>query len=133
MRAAVRRMGFLVAFVGLVAGCATAAGLAPGGGRTLVVEGRTYDEIWNAATRVVLRTLTAIVESDKARGRLTAEQKPGLATSGEVVGVFISPADVPSPRYTVEVVSRKRARGQLTGQDWEPTIIEALRLELGLP
>jgi hypothetical protein len=49
-----------------------------------------------------------------------------------VVGVFIAPAGVPSPRYTVEVVSRKRLRGQISGQDWEATIVEAVRLDLGL-
>jgi hypothetical protein len=72
------------------------------------------------------------VESDKAAGRLTAEQKAGLFTWGEVVGVFIRPANVPSQRYTVEVVSQKRMRPQISGQDWEQTIGEAIKIELGL-
>lgn len=129
----VRRLVYLASLALLLSGCATASGLQPatGDSRSFVVEGKTYDEIWTAARKAVLRHLTAIVESDKVRGRLTAEQKAGLFTWGEVVGVFITPADMPSPRYTVEVVSQKRLRGQVSGQDWTPTILEAIKTELG--
>jgi hypothetical protein len=121
----------VVVLVWLAAGCA-AGNVRPGSGRTLVVQGRTYDQVWAAVTRVAFQKLTAIVESDRARGRLVAEHKSGFATWGELVGIFITPANVASRQYTVEVVSRKRSGMQLTGQDWEPIVIDALRADLGV-
>lgn len=121
--------------IGLMSGggCATIGSLEPGtgGGTTLEVEGRSYDEVWQAAVRTATRSLT-IVESDKPRGSIKAEKAPGVTTWGEVVGIFIRPPHDGAAKYTVEVQSLKRARLQITGQDWATTMIVGIQTELGL-
>lgn len=113
-------------------GCATTDTLQPGtGGSTFEVRGKTYDEIWKAAVATTSRSLT-IVESNKESGTIRAEKAAGLATWGEVVGVFIRPTTNGATVYTVEVQSLKRSRAQLTGQDWTVTIIAGIKAELGL-
>ena len=114
----------------VIAGCATISSLRPGGGSTASIDNRSYSEVWHAAITVVSRNLT-IVETDEAAGVIKAEKRVGVATWGEVVGVFITPADPSARRFTVEVVSQKRLQGQVTGQNWEPTIVEGIKAELG--
>lgn len=122
---------FIVCLVVLsLGGCASVDSLQPGaGGSTFEIRGKTYDEIWRAVVRTASRSLT-IVESEKETGTLKAEKSAGLATWGEVVGIFVRPAKAGSPVYTVEVQSLKRARGQLTGQDWTPAMISGIKAEL---
>ena len=111
-------------------GCATVDTLQPGtGGSTFEIRGKTYDEVWKAAVRTASRSLT-IVESNKETGTLRAEKGVGVATWGEVVGVFIRPAKNGAPFYTVEVQSLKRSMVQLTGQDWTTTLKSGIQAEL---
>jgi hypothetical protein len=118
----------------LAGGCATASRPQPATseGRSFVVEARTYDEVWAASRKALLRHLDAIVESDKRLGRMTAERKPGLFTRGEVVRVLITPTSPIPRRYTVEVISEKRTGTLVTGREWGPTIIETMKTELRL-
>jgi hypothetical protein len=114
------------------AGCATVESIQPGaGGSTFEVRGKTYDQVWKAAVVAVSRSLT-IVDSDKASGRIRAEKGAGMATWGEVAGVFIRPAAQDAAAYTVEVQSLKRYTIQITGQDWRATIIANIKAELDL-
>lgn len=121
----------LSAFVFLtLAGCATVDTLQPGtGGSTFEIRGKTYDEVWKAVIRTAGRSLT-IVESNKETGTLRAEKGVGVATWGEVVGVFVRPTKNGAPSYTVEVQSLKRAMLQLTGQDWTTTLKSGIQAEL---
>lgn len=111
-------------------GCATINTLQPGtGGSTFEVQGKSYDEIWKAVVRTASRSLT-IVESNKEAGTLRAEKGAGMATWGEVVGIFVSPTTNGSTVYTVEVQSLKRSQVQITGQDWTSTMISGIKAEL---
>ena len=113
-----------------ISGCATIDTLQPGtGGSTFEVRGKSYDEIWKAVVRTASRSLT-IVESNKEAGTLRAEKGVGMATWGEVVGIFIRPISNGAPVYTVEVQSLKRSRVQITGQDWTSTMISGIKAEL---
>ena len=115
-----------------MAGCATIDTPQPGrGGSSFEVRGKSYDEIWRAVTKTAAQSLT-IVENNKETGTLRAEKGVGLATWGEVVGVFVRPARAGAPVYTVEVQSVKRSMVQLTGQDWTATMIGGIKAELGL-
>lgn len=127
------RRRFLLLFVTVAAlpSCATVDSLQPGSGRKFLVQGKTYDDIWKAAVRSMSRNLT-IVESDKTRGLIRSEARAGIATWGEVVGVFISPARPGAPVYTVEVESLKRSMVQITGQDWETAIVTSIQAELDM-
>jgi len=115
----------------LISGCASTGSLRPGMGSTFDVVGSDYDEIWKAAITSVSRSLT-IVTFDKQAGTIKAEARAGIATWGEVVGVFINPTSLGQPQYMVEVVSEKRMQTQITGQNWEPTIIAGIKAELDL-
>ena len=121
----------LSAFVFLtLTGCATIDTLQPGtGGSTFEIRGKTYDEVWKAVVRTASRSLT-IVESNKETGTLRAEKGVGLATWGEVVGVFVRPTKNGAPSYTIEVQSLKRSMAQITGQDWTTTLKSGIQAEL---
>ena len=113
-----------------ISGCATIDTLQPGtGGSSFEVRGKTFDEIWKAVVRTASRSLT-VVESNKEAGTLRAEKGVGMATWGEVVGVFVRPTSNGAPVYTIEVQSLKRSRMQLTGQDWTSTMISGIKAEL---
>ena len=118
-------------FVALsISGCATIDTVQPGtGGSTFEVRGKSYDEIWKAVVRTASRSLT-IVESNKETGTLRAEKGVGMATWGEVVGIFVRPTNNGAPVYTVEVQSLKRSRVQITGQDWTSTMSSGIKVEL---
>ena len=125
------RRWIICLFVALsISGCATIDTLQPGtGGSTFEVRGKSYDEIWRAVVRTASRSLT-IVESNKETGTLRAEKGVGMATWGEVVGIFVHPTSNGTPVYTVEVQSLKRSRVQITGQDWTSTMISGIKAEL---
>lgn len=129
VKALVRFAGCCVALA--LAGCATVDTLQPGtGGSSFEVKGKSYDEVWRAATLTASRSLT-IVESSKETGTIRAEKGVGVTTWGEVVGIFVRPAAPGASVYTVEVQSLKRSRLQLTGQDWTMTMISGIKAELG--
>jgi uncharacterized lipoprotein len=116
---------------GLLSACADSSSLSPGkGGSTVTVSGRSYDQVWNASIKSVTSLGLAITSSDKSRGIIKAEKGVGLTTWGEVVGVFISPANVKAKHYTVEVQSEKHLQYQITGQDWTHSILEGIKAEL---
>ena len=95
------------------------------------MHGKSYDEIWKASVRAMTSNLT-IVESDKASGNIKSEARAGIATWGEVVGLFVRPLPANPGSYTVEVKSLKRSRGQITGQNWEPSVVANIKAELGI-
>jgi hypothetical protein len=61
---------------------------------------------------------------------LRAEKGVGMATWGEVVGIFVRTTSNGAPVYTIEVQSLKRSRIQITGQDWTTTMISGIKAEL---
>lgn len=120
----------IIALALLMTGCATTNTLQPGaGGTKFTVAGKTYDQVWKAAIRTVASQLT-IVQNSKETGVIKAEKGVGMATWGEVVGVFIYPANKQADEYTVEVQSFKRSRLQITGQDWTQTVVSGIQAEL---
>jgi ABC-type sulfate transport system substrate-binding protein len=67
------------------------------------VTGRSYAQIWTAAT-IAMGTDMAIVESHRPSGVIKSSVVNG--TRGKVVGFFIQPAHESAPRYTITIVSR---------------------------
>lgn len=111
-------------------GCSTTDSLQAGtGGSTFEVRGKSYNEVWRAAIRTASRSLT-IVENSKETGTIRAEKGAGMATWGEVVGIYIRPARDNESVYTVEVQSLKRSTLQITGQDWTITMKSGILAEL---
>lgn len=113
-----------------LSGCATIDTLQPSaGGSTFEVTNKSYTQVWKAATRAAATNLT-IVEQSKEKGIIKSEKGVGMATWGEVVGIFITPPNVDAEKYTVQVQSFKRSRLQITGQDWTQTVIANIKNEL---
>jgi hypothetical protein len=73
-----------------------------------------------------------IVESEKTTGNIKSEARAGMTTWGEVVGLFIRPPTANAETYTIEVQSLKRMQPQITGQNWEPSVIANIKAELGM-
>jgi uncharacterized protein YceK len=110
-----------------LSGCATVGTLNKGEGQTYLAKGHSFDEVWDAAIKVVSRSLT-IVDLNKNAGKISAESKSGMTTWGEVIAVYVSKG--PDDERTYEVISQKRLVMQITGQDWTLTIGEGIRVEL---
>jgi len=124
------RIFLMMLLVAGLVGCSTTDSLQAGtGGSTFEVRGKSYDEVWKAVNRTASRSLT-VVESNKDSGTLKAEKGAGMATWGEVVGIFIKPARSGASVYTVEVQSLKRSSLQITGQDWTTTMKSGILAEL---
>ena len=113
----------------VVYGCSTSGGIQPGSGSTFEVQGRSYDDVWRAAVTVSTRIIT-IESSDKATGTIRGHVRAGMTTWGEVVAVFITQKG--DMNHTVEVVSNKRSKLQVTGENWEQTIIAGIKAELNM-
>jgi len=111
--------------------CATVEDLKPGTGTVLEIKDRDFQEIWRAAIKTASNNLT-LVYQNKALGTIKAEARAGMTTWGEVVGIFISPTEPMKGKYIVEVVSQKRSKIQLTGQDWEKAMLAGISAELDL-
>lgn len=119
----VRLVGSLVGLI-LVAGCATLPDGEMRAGSRLVVENRTFDEVWTAAVAVLARHL-AVPAGDKARALVGVDKKVGQVSTAGGLTLSVSPAVPASPWYSVEVVSDNRAQAPLVR-----TLAEEIREEL---
>ena len=117
---------FIAIVVLLLSGCATTGSLQPGAGTKIVVEGKSYDKIWDTSVAAVNNQLT-VVESNKDTGVIKAKSEwDGRRFSRELVGVFINPP-TNSDLNTVEVVS---LHGQHDGNTGD-ALADELKLALG--
>jgi hypothetical protein len=122
LRAEVARVVLVAIVATVLAGCSTLADLKPGRGYSATVKGRTYDEIWNAAIRVADEHFE-VRERNRESGVIRAERGMAWDSWGEYVGIFVRPPHEGEPLYTVEVVNRKKASGQISGQGWEHKVM----------
>lgn len=95
--------------------------LSNGKGKSFVVSGRNYEQIWHAAT-VAMSTDMKIVDSHKPSGVIKSRVVNG--TQGKVVGFFIQPTDQQAPNYTITIVSKKPLQTEFVDRDWEPSVWE---------
>jgi hypothetical protein len=111
-------------------------------GLSLTVRDRSYDDVWSAAmaameeARKAPRELytgpLAIVDQDKRRGVIRAEEISHLGIVRGYVGVFISPTTPSAPAYVVEVSKIRRQRtGLVSGTDWEAHLLRAIQSKVG--
>ena len=112
--------------------CSTIDSLEPtDSGITLEVAHKPYAEVWKSSVNAMSTNL-AIVEMDKRAGVIKSEAPAGMATWGEVVGLFISPATKTSDRYTIHIVSKTRSTYQITGQNWAPSVAARIQADLDI-
>jgi hypothetical protein len=125
-----RRM--LWAFVICFSGCAGAVppGMGSGEVLTFAVQGKTYDEVWSTIERVAGQSLT-IVDRDKAFGSLKATKGVLMGPWGDVIEFSIRPAHSGAPEYSVELASFSQPGSRLPAEDWEHTMVDKIKSELG--
>lgn len=114
-----------------LSGCATIDSVKPGAGPYFNVQGTSYSKVWTVSNSVLARQFN-IVSTSRGEGSIKAEKAAGMTSWGEVVGVFITPAKEGAAEYKIEAVSLKRSTLQITGQNWENTILEGIKAELAM-
>lgn len=118
-----------VAYLGISA-CSTVEGLNPSdAGITIEASNKSYSEVWKSSVSAMSTNL-AIVEMNKGTGVIKSEAPAGMATWGEVVGLFVTPVTPTAPIYSIRVVSKKRATYQITGQNWAPSVAARIQADL---
>jgi hypothetical protein len=113
----------------LLVACAStdALQLSNGKGKSFIVSGKNYEQIWRSAT-VAMSNDMAIVESHKPSGVIKSRVIKG--TPGKIVGFFIQPTEENARTYTVTIVSQKPLQTDLVDRDWEPSVWEDFKQEL---
>ncbi|WP_144933988.1 hypothetical protein [Pseudomonas alabamensis] len=130
MKQWLRVMGLGLVVSGMSA-CSTIGGLeASDEGITLEVSNTPYAEVWKSSVSAMSTNL-AIVEINKSAGVIKSEGPAGMTTWGEVVGLFITPPGRISDSYKIHIVSKKRSKLQITGQDWAPSVAARIQADLG--
>jgi hypothetical protein len=115
----------------LTSGCATTTTLKPGheDSSILTVSGKSYIDVWKAASKAVAAAGLTFVEFDRMQGLIKAEKAPTVRSWGEVVAVYITPA-ADAPSHQIEVLSLKRSKAQIISQDHEQSIVAAIERAL---
>ena len=113
----------------LAAACAStdALQLSNGKGKSFIVSGKNYEQIWRAANVAMGRDMR-IVESHRPSGVIKSRVVNG--TPGKIVGFFIQPTDEHAPNYTITIVSQKPFQTDFVDRDWEPSVWEDFRQAL---
>lgn len=125
----IRLVGVALLACGVTA-CSTIDGLEPTDkGITVEVAHKPYAEVWKSSVNA-MSTNMAIVEMDKSAGVIKSEVPAGMATWGEVVGLFITPTAKISDSYKIHIVSKTRSTYQLTGQNWAPSVAARIQADL---
>lgn len=120
----------VAALLGLgLAACTTTDSLqlSSGKGRSFLVSGKTYEQIWLAAN-VAMSNDMKVVERHKPSGVIKSRVDNG--TPGKVVGFFIQPTEEQAARYTVTIISRKPLQTDFVDRDWEPSVWEDFKKAL---
>ena len=93
--------------------------LSNGKGRSFIVSGKNYEQIWRAANVVMGRDMR-IVESHKPSGVIKSRVVNG--TPGKIVGLFIQPTDEHASKYTITIASQRPFQTEFLERDWEPSV-----------
>ena len=101
---------------------------------TFVVDGRPFDDIWDAAHRAFTDDLTIVAEN-RVDGYIKATSEADVATvnAGEAVGIFITLMDKRARRYWVSVVSEPLYQPIYLSRDWHLGIAQRMKSSLGEP
>lgn len=101
---------------------------------TFVVDGRPFDDIWDAAHRALTDDLSIVAEN-RLDGYIKATSEADVATlsGGEAVGIFITLMDKKAGRYWVSVVSEPLYQPLFLSRDWHLGVAKRMKSALGEP
>jgi len=71
-----------------------------------------------------------LIAKPESRAVIKSEAPAGMATWGEVVGLFVTPVTPTAQSYSIRVVSKKRSTYQITGQNWAPSVAARIQADL---
>ncbi|MEX2616730.1 MAG: hypothetical protein WD767_11590 [Alphaproteobacteria bacterium] len=115
----------------LLAACTTAAELRPReGGVWIPVSGKSYDEVFKAANKVMARHLH-IVEADAELGTVKGVTSQNSYFWNEAAGLYVWPTISNDSGYTVYVDSIAGSLYYQGVRDWKTIILDDLKKELG--
>jgi hypothetical protein len=127
------KLTILTVLLGLFSGCASTGtvrdALAEDNGAVFIVENRSFDEVYNAALKVMSNKFS-LREQDKNQGMILAENSATAFSWGERIGVQVKPHS--GQKIKIVVVSQKVSRMQMTGSDWEQSVMAGIKAELGV-
>jgi hypothetical protein len=107
-------------------GCSTLADAkaAKGTGSTRVYD-KPYEEVWNATLEVIKASGLSLVNDDKARGQILAQNGISAFSYGENVAIFVE--EVQGKVQTrVEVVNKRAMSTNVFAADWESRLLSSL-------
>ncbi|WP_301101527.1 DUF3568 family protein [Propionivibrio sp.] len=107
-------------------GCATLADAkaAKGTGSARVYD-KPYETVWNATLEVVKASGLSLVNDDKARGQILAQNGISAFSYGENVAIFVE--EVQGKVQTrVEVVNKRAMSTNVFAANWESRLLSAL-------
>jgi hypothetical protein len=101
---------------------------------TFVIDGRPFDDIWDAAHRAFTDDLEIVAEN-RIDGYIKATSEADVASfsAGEAVGVFITLMDKKAGRYWVSVVSEPFYQPLYLSRDWHLVVAKRMKSSLGEP
>ena len=121
----------LVAVAFMATACSTADNLRPQeAGIWIPVRNTSYDTVFEAANKVMAQHLH-IVEADKESGSVKGVTSGNAYFWKEGAGIYVWPTISNEYRYLVSVDSIAGGLYYEPLQDWDKTIIEDLKKELG--
>lgn len=133
----------IVSVLSFLTACGSTSDLGRGKtGKSVVLQGGTYDQIWDASIAAVKQTdgdqsleiekNLNITKEDKAAGVIHASTGMSILSLGEVVGVYISPAGE-APQHTIEVESLTKLKTTVFANNWEDELLAAIQKKLTTP
>lgn len=130
------RLMILIVCLGGLGACTTVSRLdsASENRLTFVIDGRSFEDVWDAAHQALPDDLTIVAEN-RLGGYIKATSEPDVATmnAGEAVGIFITLMDQGAQRYWIAVVSEPFYQPQYLSRDWHLQIARGMKTSLGEP
>jgi len=115
----------------LLVACVTASSIDSKNGKSFSVHNRSYSEVWNAAIKTIT-SIGAIDSHDRNHGEVRGFKEASAFSWGEAIAIFIEPANENVKNFTVTVVSEHTLQGQVTGRNYEETMITAMKAYLNI-
>jgi hypothetical protein len=101
-------------------------------GQELNVSNKSFNQIWNATTRVIFYADAKILtrmRNSKNLSYLKAKTPDRHMSAGEVVGIFIE-KNKNSPGYKIKISTRRRLSRSFLEKDWPKILMEKISNEL---
>ena len=115
----------------MLMGCVSSHSITAADGTSFQVKDRAYKDVYNAAILTVA-SVGEITAQNRKKGEVRGLKGVTGFSWGEAIAVFISPPNESARNFTVTVVSEHVMQTQLTGTNFGPSMIAAVKARLNL-